>query len=260
MTIGRRLIPLLFVAWALSILVLVVAIAEGYDDIAFLLIGLACVLGAFLLVTPALLFLWYAQRSPAAVPQEMRRAALASGASNAAAGVLLAVALWGIGFGVVLSAPPLAMTALGVAVLARIFTLGPAPVTPAVASPGDPPQLRHRAATIAGLGTIIAFIVLAPRSTGRPSTGPTEANMRNDLRSLVATQDAFHAAHQRYGELAELATFTEHPYRPALSEADITISADSTRFVGTATSPETDRICLVWTGTPVPPPDSVHGA
>lgn len=259
MSLGRRLIPLLFVGWALSVIVVIAAITKGYLDIALPLMGLASLLGAALLVTPAIFFLWYSGRAPAAVPQEMRRSALGSGASNLLAGILLAITMWWLGFGMLPAAAALGMTGLGVAVLARVFTLPPAPPASAVSSPGDPPELRHRAASVAGLATIVALIVLAPRAAGRPQAGLTEDNMRNDLRALVAAQDEFNAVHRRYGTLEQLAA-ADRPYRPTLSTAAITVAIESTRFIATAASPKTKRTCLVWSGTPVPPPDSVHGA
>lgn len=264
MILGRRLIPLLFVVWLLGVALVVAAYAKGYGDIAAPVIGLACMLAGLLLVAPPLLFLLYTWRSPASVPHDMRRSALMSGAANVAGGIVLAATVKSLGLGMfpyvgnlpVIGA--IAIAVVGLVVLIRVFTLGPPPPPP-VDGGGSVPRLRHRVATTAGVGTILIAAFLARGASGRPSSGPNEANMRSDLRNLVAAQDEFQAEHRRYGSMAELST-TGRPYKPDLSQADIVLRAESTRFIATATSPKTRLTCLVWSGTPPPPADSVHGA
>jgi hypothetical protein len=264
MTLGRRLIPLLFIAWLLGVALVVAAYAKGYGDIAAPVIGLACMLAALLLVAPPLLFLLYAWRSPANVPHDMRRSALMSGAANLVGGIVLAVTVKSLELGMfpyvgnlpVIGA--IAVSAVGLIVVIRVFTLGPPPPPP-VDSAGVVPRLRHRVATTAGVGTILVAAFLARGASGQPSFGPNEANMRSDLRNLVAAQDEFQVEHRRYGSMAELST-TGRPYKPDLSQADIVLRAESTRFIATASSPKTRLSCLVWSGAPPPPADSVHGA
>lgn len=264
MRLGRRLIPLLFIAWALTVGLVIAAFAKGYGDIAQPVIGLACMVAGLLLVTPALLFLVYAWRSPANVPHHMRRSALWSGASNLVGGVLLGATVKSLELGTLPyvdglpSIGAIAIAVVGLVVLVRAFTLGPPPPPPVDAT-ATVPVLHHRAATIAGLVTILGAAFLAPGASGRPSHGPNEANMRQDLRNLVAAQDEFQAEHRRYGSMAELAT-GGRAYKPDLSQADIVLRADTTRFIATATSPKTRLTCLVWSGMPPPPADSVHGA
>jgi len=254
MTLGRRLLPILFVGWIVCFGLAAVTIATGRLDIALPLIGVTSMLAGLLLVSPSLLFLWYARRA-SGIPQDMRRSAMWTGASNLIVGVLLAVTASNLELGALALASAIAMALLGAAVLARVFTLGA--TAPA---PEETRVLQHRAATIAGVATMLLLVVLAPKIVGVPmSVGPSEENMRRDLRSLVTVQDAYVVDHNRYGSLAELAA-ADLEYRPAFSQAEITVVADSTRFIATATSPRGRLICLVWSGTPAPPADSVHGA
>lgn len=262
MSLGRRLIPLLFVGWVLSVALLIAIIAKGYIDIAPPAIGLAALMAGLLVVTPALLFLAYAWRHPDAVSAEMRRSAMTSGAGNVAVGVLLAATVGSFGLhqlpfvGNLPMIGAIAMALVGIIVLARVFTLRAAPAT---VEPSTERALRHRGATIAGAATIVGLALLAPRASGQPESGPTEANMTRDLRTLVAAQDEYFATHQRYGSVDEL-TARGQPYKPDLSGAEITLRVDSTRFIATATSPKSSLTCLVWSGTPEPPADSVRGA
>lgn len=258
MSLGRRLLPLLVAGWLACVVVTGVTIATDREDIALMFIGLTCLFAALMLAAPALLFLVYARRGPEAVPQEMRRSAIGSGASNLIVGGLLVFTVWSLGMGKLLLAGTGAMALLGAAVLVRVFTLGK---PPRALPDAETPVLRHRGATVAGVITMLLFIILAPKAVGGShSTGTASpANMRSDLRNLVVAQDALLAARGRYGSLAEL-TAAEPSYRADFSHAEITVVADSNRFVATASSPTTSWMCIVWSGTPAPPADSVHGA
>jgi hypothetical protein len=253
-SLGRLVLRVLLGGWIVSVVGAAAAFGTGRLDVALPLAGLVGASAAALLVTPALLFLMYGFRHPPAeIPREMRRSAVESGAALLVVGALVALTFNALKMGPLFVAPLAALAVLGVVVAARAFTLGP---------PGVPlpitPRLRHRGATIAGALTLLFFAVLAPKALGGGSQPgqPTEANMRVDLRSLVAQQDGFFADHHRYASLADLG----EAFRPSLSHADVVVAAESTRFLATATSPGTRLTCLVWTGTPVPPADSVHGA
>ena len=78
-TLGRRLLPILFVAWLVCFGVTAVTIYTGRLEIALPMIGLTSMLAGLLLVTPSLLFLWHARRAPT-IP---RRRAPAGGAGCA---------------------------------------------------------------------------------------------------------------------------------------------------------------------------------
>jgi len=254
MTLGRRLLPILFVAWIVCFGLTAVTLATGRIDIALPLIGLTSLVAGLLLVVPSLLFLWYARRAPS-IPQGMRRSAMWTGASNLVVGLLLAVTASTLELGALALAGAIAMALLGAGVLVRVFSLGA--TAPA---PEESRVLRHRAATIAGVATMLLLVVLAPKMVGVPtSVGPSEENIRRDLRNLVTLQDAYLMNHNRYGSLAELAA-ADLEYRPAFSQTDINVVADSARFVATATSPRGRLVCLVWSGSPAPPADSVRGA
>lgn len=262
MSLGRRLLPVLFVGWALTVILLVAIFAKGYIDIAQPAIGLVCLTAALLVVTPALLFLGYSLRHPLAVSADMRRAGMTSGLANVVVGILLTMSVRPLGLDLLpfVGRLPLAggilMAVVGGAALLRVFTMRAAP--PAI-EPQNVPALRHRGATLAGAATITGLALFAPNQSGERQTGPTEANMRQDLRTLVVAQDEYHATHLRYGTVAELSTRGQ-PYKPDLSGANILLRAESTRFIAVATSPKTSLTCLVWSGTPEPPADSVHGA
>lgn len=241
---------LLLWAWLACVMATVVGGVMQGEDLAFRLLGILALLSVALVATPAAVFTTYVIRhAPAAVPREMRVSAVGSGAANLFAGVWI----WTIpGRPLLFSAIAGALAVLGAFVIGRALTLA-APD----ASAANVPPLRHRGATITGVVTIfLLVIVYAKTFAGHPNWGhPSAATMTSDLKNLVAIQDMFFSRHHRYGSLADLPA-----YEPSLSRATITVAVDSARFIATATSPETTVICLVWTGSPAPPADSVHGA
>jgi len=243
-------LKLLLRAWLVCLVAVFVGGAMRGEDLALQLLGILALISVALVATPAVLFAIYLVRyGAAAVAREMRRSAVGSGAANLFAGAWI----WSLP-----GRPPLftpiavALVALGAFAIARALTLDP----PDAAAAGAPP-LRHRGATITGVVTVFLLVIgYAKTFGGHPRWGHASgATMTSDLRNLVAVQDLYFARRNRYGSLADLPAF-----EPSMSRATITVAVDSARFVATATSPETAVICLVWSGSPPPPADSVRGA
>jgi hypothetical protein len=245
-----RLLKLLLWTWLACLVAAVVGGVWRGENLAFTLLSVLALLSVALVAAPAVLFTSYVvRRGAAAVPREMRRSAAGSGVANLLAGVWI----WTLpGRPPLFTAIAVGLAALGALVIGRVLTLGPADAAAATA-----PPLRHRAATLTGVVAVFLMVIGYAKTFGRhPNSGHAgEATMTSDLKYLVAVQDVFFSSHNRYGSLAELPGFD-----PTMSRATITVAADSGRFVATATSPETKLTCLVWTGSPPPPADSVHGA
>jgi hypothetical protein len=249
-SLGRLPLMLLLRGWLLCLVAAVVGGVWRGEDLAIALLGVLALLSVALVATPSILFIWYAVRhGAAAVPREMRRSAVGSGVSNLLAGVWI----WTLPDRPQLfTAIAIALALLGAFVIGRVLTLGPADAAAATA-----PPLRHRGATLTGVVAVFLLVIgYAKTFGGHPAWGhASEATMTSDLKNLVAVQDVFFSSHKRYGSLGELPGFDA-----TMSRATITVVADSGRFVATATSPETKLTCLVWTGAPAPPADSIHGA
>jgi len=243
-------LKLLLRAWVICLVAVFVGGVMRGEDLALQLLGILALIAAALVATPAILFAIYLFRhAAAAVPREMRRSAVGSGAANLFAGAWI----WSLpGRPPVFTAIAVGLVALGAFAIARALTLDP----PDGAAAGAPP-LRHRGATITGVVTVFLLMIgYAKTFGGHPRWGhPSAATMTSDLKNLVAVQDIFFSRHNGYGSLTDLPAF-----EPSMSRATITVTVDSARFVATATSPEITVICLVWTGSPPPPADSVHGA
>ena len=241
-------LKLLFRAWLVCLVAVFVGGVMRGEDLALQLLALLALISVALVATPAVLFAIYLVRfGAAAVPREMRRSAVGSGAANLFAGAWI----WSFpGRPHLFTAIAVGLVALGAFAIARALTLDP----PGAAAGGAPP-LRHRGATITGVVTIFLLVIgYAKTFGGQPRWGhPSGATMTSDLKNLVAVQDLYFSRHNRYGSLADLPGF-----EPSMSRATITVAVDSARFVATATSPETALICLVWSGSPPPPADSVH--
>lgn len=250
-SLGRLPLVLLLRGWLVCLVAAVLGGIWRGEDLALTLLGVLALISIALVASPAKLFAWYAfTRGAAAVPREMRRSALGSGVSNLFAGVWICTIP---GRPLLFSVIGTGLALLGLYVVGRVLTL-PAP-DPAASAP--PPPLRHFGATLTGVVTIFLLVIgYAKTFGGHPQWGhPSAATMTSDLKNLVALEDQFFSIHNRYGSLTDLAG-----YEPTMSRATITVSADSARFVATATSTETKVQCLVWTGTPPLPPDSAHGA
>jgi hypothetical protein len=250
LTVMTRSLKLLLWAWLACLVAAVIGGVMQGEDLAFRLLGILALLSVALVATPAVRFTSYVVRhGAAAVPREMRRSAAGSGAGNLFAGVWI----WTLpGRPPLFTAIAVGLAALGAFVIGRVLTLA----APDAASATAPP-LRHRGATLTGVVAIFLLVIgYAKTFGGHPNWGhASEATMTSDLKYLVAVQDVFFSSHNRYASLTELPGFD-----PTMSRATITVVADSGRFVATATSPETRLTCLVWTGSPQPPADSVHGA
>jgi len=67
------------------------------------------------------------------------------------------------------------------------------------------------------------------------------------LTRLAAAEAAFHAAHHRYADRAELTDLGA-----PLAHAEIAVIADSTRYVALAASSTSRMQCIVWAGSPRP--------
>jgi len=138
-----RSLKLLLWAWLAC---LVAAVAGGVwrgEDLALTLLGVLALLSVALVATPAVLFTSYVVRhGAAAVPREMRRSAVGSGAANLFAGAWI----WTLpGRPPLVTAIAVGLAALGAFVIGRVLTLGLADAAAATA-----PPLRHRAATLTG--------------------------------------------------------------------------------------------------------------
>ena len=242
-------LKLLLRGWLVCFVAVFVGGVMRGENLALQLLGILALIAAALVATPAIGFTVYLFRNgAAAVPREMRRSAVGSGAANLFAGAWI----WSLpGRPLLFTAIAVPLAVLGVYAIARALTLDP----PDARAAGAPP-LRHRGATIVGIVTLFLLVIgWAKTFGGQPRWGhPSAATMASDLKNLVAVQDLFFARHNRYGSLGDLPAF-----EPSLSRATITVMVDSTRFVATATSPETTVMCLVWTGSPPPPVDSVRG-
>ena len=240
-------LKLLLRGWLVCLVAVFVGGVMRGEDLALQLLGVLALIAVALVATPVVLFAMYLFRhGAAAVPREMRRSAVGSGAANLFAGAWI----WSLpGRPQLFSVIAVGLVALGAFAIARALTLDRPDVAPAA------PPLRHRGATITGVVTIFLLVMgYAKTFGGHPRWGhPSAATMTSDLKNLVAVQDLFFSRHQRYGTLADLPAF-----EPSMSRATITVTVDSARFVATATSPETAVICLVWSGSPPPPADSVH--
>lgn len=235
--------------WLVCLVAVFVGGVMQGEDLAVQLLGILFLIAAALVATPVILFAMYLFRQgAAAVPREMRRSVVGSGAANLFTGAWI----WSLpGRPTLFSGIAVALVALGAFAIARALTLDP----PEAAAAAAPP-LRHRAATITGVVTVFLLVIgYAKTFGGHPRWGhASAATMTSDLKNLVAVQDLFFSRHNRYGSLADLPAF-----EPSLSRATITVAVDSARFIATATSPETRTICLVWSGSPPPPADSVRG-
>ena len=249
-SLGRLPLLLLLRGWLVCLVAVFVGGAMRGEDLALQLLGILALISTALVTTPAILFATYLSRhGAAAVPREMRRSAVGSGAANLFAGAWI----WSLpGRPPLFSAIAVGLVALGAFAIARALTLDPPDATAA----GAPP-LRHRGASITGVVTLFLLVIgYAKTFGGHPRWGhPSAATMTSDLKDLVAVQDLYFARHNRYGSLADVPGF-----EPSMSRATITVTVDSARFVATATSPETRTTCLVWSGSPPPPADSVYGA
>lgn len=250
----QRILQLLFWGWVGVTLATVATFATGRLELAVPLSGLVVGWAAALVVVPALLLLAHTLRHPPTdIGRETRRSAIESGVALLGAAGLLFVTVRAIELGGMFLVPIIAVAVLGVALVGRALTLDPL----GIAAHG-PPILRHRPATIAGIATLASFAILAPKVGGAaPERGtPTEENMRLDLRTLVTRQDEYFMTHNRYAALVELGD----AFQPTNSGAEIAVTAERSRFIARATHRRTRLTCLVWTGSPPPPADSVHGA
>ena len=236
------MMKLLLRGWLVCLVAAVLGGIWRGEDLALTLLGVLALISVALIAAPAALFARYG------VSREMRRSALGSGVCNLLAGVWICTIP---GRPVLFSVVGTALAVLGLFVIARALKLRAPDAT------ASAPPLRHGGATVTGAVTIFLLVIgYAKTFGGHPRWGhPSAATMTSDLKNLVALQDQFFSSRHRYGTLTELAG-----YEPTMSRATITVAADSTRFVATATSPETTVQCLVWSGTPPLPPDSAHGA
>jgi len=250
-SLGRLPLMLLLRGWLVCLVAVLVGGVMRGEDLALQLLGLLALISVALVATPAVLFALYLVRHGApAVPREMRRSAVGSGAANLFAGAWI----WSLPGG---GRPPLftpiavALLVLSVFAIARALTLDSPDASAAAA-----PPLRHRGATITGVVTVFLLVIgYAKTFEGHPSWGhASEATMTRDLKNLVALQDLFFSRNNRYGSLSDLPEF-----EPSMSRATIMVTADSARFFARATSPETISICVVWSGSP-PAPAEAHGA
>jgi len=250
-SLGRLPLMLLRRGWLVCLVAVFVGGVMRGEDLALQLLGVLALISVALVATPAVLFAIYLVRyGAAAVPREMRRSAVGTGAANLFAGAWI-WSLPGGGRPPLFTALAVGLMVLGAFAIARALTLD-APDAGAAAAP----PLRHRGATITGVVTLFLLVIgYAKTFGGHPRWGhPSGATMTSDLKNLVALQDLYFARHNRYASLADLPAF-----EPSMSRATITVAVDSARFVATATSPETTVICLVWSGSPPPPADSVYG-
>jgi len=242
-------LKLLLRGWLICLVAVFVGGVMRGEDLALQLLGILALIAAALVATPAILFANYLVRyGAAAVPREMRRSAVGSGAANLFAGAWI----WSLpGRPQIFTAIAVVLAALGAFAIGRALTLDPPDATAAGA-----PQLRHRSATITGVVTIFLLVIgYAKTFGGHPQWGhPSAATMTSDLKNLVAVQDLYFSRHNRYGSLSDLPEF-----EPSMSRATIMVTADSARFFARATSPETISICVVWSGSP-PAPAEAHGA
>ena len=226
--------------WLACLVAVVVGGVMRGEDLALTLLGVLFALAAALVATPAVLLVVDPSREP-------RRSAIGSGIANLLAGVWI----WTLpGRPLLFTAAAIVLAALGAVVIGRSFGVaGPAP------TPSAP--LNHRSATLTGVLTIFLLVIgYAKTFGGHPQWGhPSVATMTSDLKNLVGLEDQYFAIHHRYGTLTDLAG-----YEPTMSRATIIVAADSAHFVATASSTETQVICLVWSGSRQVPADSVHGA
>jgi hypothetical protein len=243
------LLKVLLRAWLVCLVAVFLGGVWRGENLALQLLGVLALIAVALVATPTVFFAVYLfQRGAAAVPREMRRSVVGSGAANLFSGAWI----WSLpGRPPLFSAIAVGLVALGAFAIARALTLDP----PDAAAAGAPP-LRHRAATITGVVTLFLLVIgYAKTFGGHPRWGhPSAATMTSDLKNLVAVQDLFFSRNNRYGSLSDLPA-----YEPTMSRATITVTVDSARFIATATSTETAVMCLVWSGSPPPPADSVHG-
>lgn len=245
-----RPLKVLLWVWLLFLMAAVVGGAMQGEDLALRLLGVLALISVALVATPAVYYAIHMFRyGAAAVPREMRVSSVGSGVANLFAGAWI----WTIpGRPPLFTSIAVGLAALGAFVIGRALTLaGPD------ASAANVPPLRHRGATLTGVVTIfLMVIVYAKTFGGHPRWGHASgATMTSDLKNLVALEDVYFSRHNRYASLAELPGF-----EPAMSRATISVTVDGARFVATATSPETNTRCLVWSGSPPPPADSVGGA
>jgi len=250
MSLGRLPLMLLLRGWLLCLVAAIVGGVWRGEDLALTLLGVLALISVALIVTPGVVFTWYVSKNgAAATPRELRRSALGSAFAN----LLTGVWIWTIP-----DRPPLftaiaiGLALVGVFLFVRVSTLALPDASAANVLP-----LRQRGATITGVATIFLLaIVYAKTFGGHPRWGQaSEATMTGDLKNLVAQEDVYLSSHNRYGSLSDLPGF-----EPWMSRATIAVTADSGRFVATATSPETKLVCRVWTGAPPLPADSAHGS
>jgi hypothetical protein len=154
-SLGQRFLRLLLGAWLLC---LMLAVAAGFllgENVLFDVLLVLLLLSVALVAAPAVLFLAYAERHPAAaVPQEMRRSAIGSGVSN----LFAAAVLWSFPRpALVFVIPAALLAALGAVVIVRVLRL---------ARPDamiEAPPLRHRGVTVTGVVAIVLFVILAAK-------------------------------------------------------------------------------------------------
>lgn len=154
--LGQRFLRVLLSTWLLC---LVLAVASGFllgENVLFDLLLVLLLLSVALVAAPAVLFLAYAERHPAAaVPQDMRRSAIGSGVSN----LFAAAVLWSFPRpALVFVIPAAVLAALAALVIVRVLRLAP-PDTGMT----DAPSLRHRGVTVTGVVAVVLFVILAAK-------------------------------------------------------------------------------------------------
>jgi hypothetical protein len=154
--LGHRFLQALIYGWLLCLVLTVVAGFTLGEDVMFNLLEVLFVMSAALVASPALLFLWYAERRPpAGMSPDMRRSAIGSAVSC----LFAALVLWLFPRPVLLfMVPGTVLAALGAVVIMRVVRLAPADPTLA----GAPP-LKHRGVSLTGVVTIVLFVILAAK-------------------------------------------------------------------------------------------------
>lgn len=153
-SLGRLPLMLLLRGWLVCLAAVFVGGVMRGEDLALQLLGVLALISVALVATPAVLFAIYLVRyGAAAVPREMRRSAVGSGAANLFAGAWI-WSLPGGGHPPLFTAIAVGLVALGAFAIARALTMDPPDARAAAA-----PPLRHRGATITGVVTVFLLVI-----------------------------------------------------------------------------------------------------